>query len=110
MKITDRGFSVTDLNIPGIKGIDVTDESIAIVAEPGQISHMFGMREWREFSAAVAAVNERLKDISPSDTRATVIDGEGDEWTPIPNTDLYRHDGMEHTRQWIRGTWGIREG
>lgn len=116
MKITNRGFSITEID-PGSVAIDVIgiegEETITLVTGSAGGSLSFSREEWRVFSAAVTAVNERL-DGTPagSDARSAIIDGEGDTWLPIPGTDKYVYsDGAHKTRDEIEAEYGdIREG
>lgn len=113
MRITNRGFSITEIDVPGIMAIDVMgvegEETITLVTGPAGQNLSFSPEGWRTFTAAVAAVNERL-DGKPASEREDIIDGDGDRWSPIEGTDKYAHSDMRKTREQIEGAYGIRRG
>lgn len=113
MKITNRGFSITEIDAHGVMAIDVLgvegEEMISIVTGPSGENLSFSREGWRTFATAVAAVNERL-DGKPADAGVPtwIIDGEGDRWKWIEGTDKYKYGDMIKTREDIKERFGIR--
>lgn len=114
MKVVNRGFSITEIDVPGVMAIDVMgvegEETITLVTGPAGQNLSFSPEGWRALSAAVTAVNERLDGKPASaDERSVIVDNDGDRWSPIPGTDKYSYADMKRTRDQIKDTYGIRE-